>query len=274
MTSKTALFIKTSLFFITIFCTIEASAQVGLALEGDAWATVQEYPVKGRSSHINQKLSFGPFKTIDIDRSWTRGTSFSSSLAMGIPNTPTYRKLLTTACVSKKQTLSFSLADSANNLANGYCISELNAKDLNLGDHPNSVLYLLLDLSGAGGHASNLFYVILVDVNTQSQWELLIDNEAREMSKDYQGYLAKNENEYYILKPAHRIKSRKGKIGMMPFGSAGYHLTDRSGKPLAAVSLMDKGIVYLTEELDPDEKRLIAAALTALLLQEVMESGL
>jgi hypothetical protein len=107
-------------------------------------------------------------------------------------------------------------------------------------------------------------------VNTQARWELLLDNQASQMSKDYQGYLAKNESEYYVITPANRIKTKKGKVGTMPFGSAGYHITDKSGRPLAAVSLMDRGIVYLTD-LNQEEKLLMAAALTALLLQEVIE---
>ena len=55
----------------------------------------------------------------------------------------------------------------------------------------------------------------------------------------------------------------------MPFGSAGYQITTKEGKPLAAVSLMDKGVVYLTD-LNPEEKLLLATALAALLLQEVI----
>jgi hypothetical protein len=270
MMSKTAYFMKFPLLLIAVLSVTSVSAQMGLALEGDAWATVQQYPVKGRSSHINQKLSFGSFRTVDIDRSWTKGNSSTSGLSQGTPNTPTYKKILTTEHISKKQTLYFSLADSSNNLANGYCVSDVQVENFNIGDHPNSVLNLLLDLSGQGGQSSNMFYVILVDVNTQARWELLLDNQASQMSKDYQGYLAKNESEYYVITPANRIKTKKGKVGTMPFGSAGYHITDKSGRPLAAVSLMDRGIVYLTD-LNQEEKLLMAAALTALLLQEVIE---
>lgn len=256
---------------IVSLCFTKLSGQnIGLALEGDAWASVTAFPVKGRSSHINQKLAFGPFRTLDIDRSWTRGTSSVTGITEGVPTSSTYKKIITTEHITKKQTLSFSLADSSNNMVNGYCVSQVEAKDFNIGDNPNSILNLLLDLQGRGGESSNLFYVILLNVKTQEQWELLLDNQASQMSKAYEGYLARNEREYFVLKPVSRIKNKKGKIGTMPFGSAGYQVTDPTGKPLAAVSLIDRGIVYLTD-MNEDEKILLAGALTALLLQEMIE---
>jgi len=261
---------KTFVLLLATICTLPVSAQnIGLALEGDAWASVREYPVKGRSSHINQKLSFGPFKTVDIDRSWTKGTTSTSGLSQGIPTDDMYRKIITTDHISKKQTLYFSLADSANNLAGAYCLSRFNAKDFNIGNSSTSAVNLLLDLFGKGDQTTSMFYVMLVNVQTQERWEMMIDNEESQRSQAYEGYLVKNEREYYIVKPVNRIKTKKGKTGTMPFGSAGYQITNREGKPLAAVSLMDKGVVYLTD-LSEGEKLLLSAALAALLLQDVI----
>jgi len=261
---------KIFFLFIAAISVFNLSAQnIGLALEGDAWATVKEYPVKGRSSHINQKLTFGPFKTVDIDRSWTKGSLATSGLTQGILTDETYKKIITTDHISKKQTLYFALTDSANNRTGAYCISQFNAKDFNIGNNPNSVFNLLLDLSGKGGKSSSLFYVMLVNVGTQERWELLLDNRAGQQSQAYEGYLAKSKDEYYIVKPVNRIKTKKGKTGTMPFGSAGYQITNKEGKPLAAVSLMDKGVVYLTD-LNQEEKLLLATVLSALLLQEVI----
>jgi hypothetical protein len=261
---------KTFFLLLATISVFNLSAQnVGLALEGEAWATVKEYPVKGRSSHINQKLTFGPFKTVDINRSWTKGSLATSGLTQGILTDEMYKKIITTDHISKKQTLYFALADSANNRASAYCISQFNAKDFNIGNNPNSVFNLLLDLSGKGGQSTSLFYVMLVNVGTQERWDLLLDNKAGQQTQAYEGYLSKSKDEYYIIKPVNRIKTKKGKTGTMPFGSAGYQITTKEGKPLAAVSLMDKGVVYLTD-LNPEEKLLLATALAALLLQEVI----
>jgi hypothetical protein len=257
------------LLVATLF-SINLSAQMGLALEGEDWSTVKEYPVKGRSSHINQKLSFGSYKTKDVDRSWTRGTTVTTGLTEGVPTSETYRKIISTDHTSKKQTLYFTFQDSGKNLVKAYCLSRFNAKDFNIGNNPNSLPNILLDISGRGDQSSSLFYVILLEANTGAQWELLLDNQAaQQASKRYEGYLAKSKDEYYVIKPMSRIKSKKGKVGTMPFGSAGYEIRDKSGKALAAVSLMDKGVVYLTN-LNDDERLLLSAACAALLLQEVI----
>jgi hypothetical protein len=257
------------LFLITTFCLIEASAQnMGLALEREEWSTVKEYPVKGRATHINQKLTFGPFQTVDIDRSWTKGYTVTTGLTQSIPTSETYRKIISTDHTAKKQTLYFTLADSLNNLVKSYCISRFNAKDFNIGNNPNSLLNILLDLSKRGDQSSSMFYVILLSANTGAQWELLLDNQAsQQASLHYEGFLAKSKDEYYLIKPVSRIKNKKGKVGNMPFGSAGYEIRNKSGKALAAVSMMDRGVVYLTN-MEPEEKLLLSAACAALLLQD------
>lgn len=252
---------------VTVLAQLSYAQNMGLALEGDAWAGVKEYPVKGRALHINQKLVFGPFKTVDVDRSWTRGRTATSGITQGIPTSESYRKIITTDHISKKQTLYFTLGDSTNKQVSAYCVSRFNAKDFNIGNDPNSLFNILLDLFGNADVSSSLFYVILMDADG-SQWELLLDNQAsQQISKQYQGYLMKSKDEYYVIKPVSRVKTRKGKIGNMPFGSAGYEIQNKNGKPLAAVSVIDRGVVYLTE-LNDAERLLLATVCSAILLQE------
>jgi hypothetical protein len=263
-------FMKPIFLVVATLLAMPVSAQMGLALEGEHWTSVKEYPVKGRSSHINQKLSFGVYQTKDVDRSWTRGTTVTTGLTQGVPNSETYRKIISTDHTAKKQTLYFTFQDSSHNLVKAYCLNRFNAKDFNIGNNPNSLPNILMDISGRGDESSSLFYVILLQANTGAQWELLLDNQAaQQASKRYEGHLAKSKDEYYIIKPVTRIKSKKGKVGTMPFGSAGFEIRSKSGKPLAAVSLMDKGVVYLTD-MDKEEKLLVSAACAALLLQEVI----
>jgi hypothetical protein len=264
------IFMKPLFLLISLLCVNNVSAQMGLALEGKDWTTVKEYPVMGRSSHINQKLSFGSYKTKDVDRSWTRGTTVTTGFTEGVPTSETYRKIISTDHTAKKQTLYFTFQDSGKNLVKAYCLSRFNAKDFNLGNNPNSLPNILIDISGRGDESSSLFYLILLQANTGAQWELLLDNQAaQQASKRYEGYLSKSKDEYYVIKPVSRVKSKKGKVGTMPFGSAGYEIRDKSGKALAAVSLMDKGVVYLTD-LNEEERLLLSATCAALLLQEAI----
>ena len=85
--------------------------------------------------------------------------------------------------------------------------------------------------------------------------------------KSYVGYQAKGKDDYYTIKPISRVVSKKGKIGTMPFGSAGFEIRNKEGKALAAVSMIDHGVVYLAD-ISPEEKRLLSGVCAALLLQE------
>ena len=62
------------------------------------------------------------------------------------------------------------------------------------------------------------------------------------------------------------VKSKNGKTGKMPFGSAGFIIRSKEGKPVAAVSIIDKGVIYLMDA-DPAERLLLASACTSLLLR-------
>jgi hypothetical protein len=95
----------------------------------------------------------------------------------------------------------------------------------------------------------------------------MIDNQASQAKpRKYVGYLAKNDNEYYTVTPTSNIKSKNGKVGKMPFGSAGFIIRSKEGTPVAAVSIIDKGVIYLMD-CYPSERLLLASACTSLLLR-------
>lgn len=244
-----------------------------LALEGEEWSGVEEYPVAGRQGIlIKQKLSFGEFHTLVVDRSWTKGPSVSIGLSQGLPTDADYKRIVTSEKIKKKQTLYFSLADSLGNEARAYCMTDFKSKDFILGDNPVSIINIFGDILGVGDESSSFFYARIYDAQNSQAWELMLDNqEAQAKPKTYVGYLSKSKDEYYTIKPLSKVVSKKGKAGMMPFGSAGFEIRNKDGKALAAVSLIDKGVVYLTD-MSPEERVLLSGALAALLLQEQIGS--
>lgn len=251
------------------------SAQFGfaqsmtLALEGEAWNGVSEYPAKGRNGIlINQKLTFGDFTTLMVDRSWTKGSSVTTGLSQGISTDPNYQKLITTDKIKKNQTLYFSLQDSAGLRGSAYCATNVRIKDFNIGNNPNSPINIFSDILGLGDSNSNTFYTLIYDAQATTRWELLLDNEAAQKNpKSYAGYLIRTADDYYVIKPYSKVKSKKGKVGTMPFGSAGFEIRTKDGEPVAAVSLIDNGVVYLKAS-NPEERMLLATVCTALLLQQ------
>ena len=179
-----------------------------------------------------------------------------------------YKRIITSEKVKKNQTLYFALEDSLGNQARAYCITNFKSRDLTLGDNPNSIINIFGDILGLGDDSSNLFYAMFYDAQATNRWELMLDNqEAQAKPKTYVGYLAKGREDYYTIRPLSRVVNKKGKVGIMPFGSAGFEIRNKKGKALAAVSMIDQGVVYLTD-LSPEEKILLSGVCTALLLQE------
>ena len=236
-----------------------------MALSEELGQAKDEYPVKGRNGIlINQKLSFGEYKTTKVKRSWTRGSSSKSGI--GVYNEKNeYINLISMEYQNRKQTMNFSLSD-GNLSSDVYCASHFDSKDLSIGKNENSIWNIALDITGAGFESQNLFYVQIF-VDEKAPWQLLLDNQASQAkAKEYSGIFARSKTEYYTIRPVTRL-DQKGKIRNMPFGSIGYEISDKDGKPVAAVSMMDNGMVFLGKT-DPSERFLLANLCSAILLQE------
>jgi hypothetical protein len=245
------------------------SQSMKLALTGEEWNDVMEYAVKGRQGIlINQKLSFGEYKTLLVDRSWTKGYSIFSGLSLGIPTDYQFEKLIGSDHIKKSQTLLYVLQDSSGLHGSAYCISKFDARDFNIGNNPNSPLNLFIGLLKIGDKNSDTFYALIYDRQASTPWELLLDNIAVQTNpKAYAGYLILNADEYYQIKPSQKVVTKKGKIGTIPFGSVGFEIFTKEGEPVAAVSLIDQGVVFL-KPLPPAQRILLATTCAALLLQE------
>jgi hypothetical protein len=240
-----------------------------LALTGEEWKDVSEYAVKGRQGIlINQKLSFGEYKTLLVDRSWTKGSTVFSGFSYGIPTDAQFQKIIGSNRVKKNQTLYFSLQDSSGLQGRAYCVSKINSRDFIIGDNPNSPLNISSSWLEIGDKNSNTFYALIYDAEASTRWELLLDNVAvQEKPKSYAGYLIKSADEYYQIKPAQKVVTKKGKVNTIPFGSIGFEIFTKEGEPVAAVSMIDSGVVFL-KPLTPEQRILLATTCAALLLQE------
>jgi hypothetical protein len=103
----------------------------------------------------------------------------------------------------------------------------------------------------------------------EQPWQLVLDNQvAQALPNRYTGKLAKSASEYYTIVPVTKVES-KGKTGNTLLGAIGFEFRNAEGKTVAAVSLVDKGMVYLAKT-TAEERFLLANACTALLLQEVI----
>ena len=253
----------TAIFLLTFLAT---QGQVQLALDGPEWANTASYEVKGRQGIlIKQKLYFGNFFTTSVDRSWTKGFSNFKNIENGLGGK--YRKLISSSYIERNQTLFFTFEDSTRRKADVHCVTNFRVADINVGNTG-------LNLPQIPGKetSSVVFYAQIYTSADGAPWHLIIDNEkAQEESKTYSTRLAKSNEEFYSVTPYRLVKNNKGKVTEMTFGSAGFQFKNRKGEPVAAVSLINKGVVYL-KPLPPEERFVLAAACAAMLLEEQIQT--
>jgi hypothetical protein len=246
-----------------------ACGSAKIALDNNEWSKSEEFSVKGRQGiMIKQKLSFGNYRTVSVKRSWTKGSSYFAGWATGRPGYNDYERVIGTEYSQRKQTIRFEMTDDKGNESSFFCLSMAKEKDFMIGNNPNSLINILLDISGKGDLSENTYWTKIFINNQSRSWEMLLDNEAvQRNSKSYTGIVAQSRDNYYTIHPVYKITGKNDKVYTMPVGSVGFELRNKEGKPVAAVSVIDKGAVYLNSA-DPGEKFLVSNICAAILLRE------
>ena len=266
------IFMKKIIYASLIVSLVAASCgSVKMAVSDELKANNDEYVVKGKNgTRIRQKLYFGEYFTTSIKRSWTKDRSSKYGIGSGGPTTDQWVNIISLEYIRRKQTIRFNLSDGKNN-SDVYCVSRFNAKELEIGKNPNSLLNIGIDVLGIMGRHSDTYYVQIFTGNkVERPWELSIDNYRSQASpKKHIGYLAKNATEYYSIVPVTKLE-KNGKSGSILAGSVGFEFRDPQGRPVAAVSQIDRGMVFLAK-ISTEERFLLANACAALLLQDMIE---
>ena len=161
------------------------------------------------------------------------------------------------------------MADNSKGQSEVYCVSKFNAPDLTIGNRPNSILNIGLDIAGiVEGSNSSTYYVQIYMKEKGRPWEMLIDNvQSQGSRKSYVGYLSFSKDEYYTIHPVYKMEGKDGKSADILFGSVGFEFRDKNGRPVAAVSMLNKGTFYL-QPLAAGQNFLLANACAALLMQD------
>lgn len=241
------------------------------ALSEDSVAT-EELAVKGRQGIlINQKLQFGDFQTSKVKRSWTKGGNSRIGISTGAIGDFFYEDLISKEYINRNQTFYFQLNDKENRVSDVYAASAFNSTNLIIGNNPNSILSILHKTINIDTNVDSFFYLQVYVDNNNKPWQLILDNQASQLkADDYTGIFAFDEKNYYTLRPITKIASKKGPRSIF-FGSVGYEIFDTNKKSVAAVSLMDKGMVFL-KTTDANERFLLSNLCSALLLQEQIDN--
>jgi hypothetical protein len=168
----------------------------------------------------------------------------------------------------RKQSVRFELADSKEQESAVFCVTKVKSANFVINNNPNSAVGEVNSILEIGDDWQNGYWVNIYLKSSERPWEMVIDNnDAQRQRKNYTGFLAIDRNNYYTIKPVYTIRNSKGKSVNTIAGSIGFEFRNKEGKPVAAVSLIDRGVVYL-DKLPDDEKFLLANACAALLLQQ------
>jgi hypothetical protein len=241
-----------------------------LSLSDELKQSHDEYPVKGRQvAFTKEKLSFGEYKTTKVKRSWTKGSDYRLGIGWGSTAQHEWINIISTEYIKRRQTVNFTLSDDKNS-SQVFCASKFQAKDLQIGRRENSILNIGLDITGAGYKSSSLYYVQMFINDEEIPWQLMLDNQAVQgEAKTYRGVLAKSKTEYYTIVPVTKLE-KNGKSGKILAGSVGFEFRNNQGLAVAAVSQIDKGVVFLAKT-NVEERFLLANVCAALLLQHDLE---
>lgn len=197
-------------------------------------ATAPRLEARGRQGvRIHQRLSFGPFRTDPVSRSWTRVEGDSAGI---------------TAREGKRQRYSFTLREGESEVARGNCRVALNTSTTHLGPLATSdapAMALACDF----GMADNS--VVLLELATPRA----------------------GHPERGTLRPrdpsgaAVEIEGTRRVDGPRPLccETVGYHLR-RDGRVIATVQTINRGAVWLAPELAGADRATVAAGAAALLL--------
>lgn len=244
-----------------------ACAPVKIGVSDSLKAANDEYKVAGRQGLlIKQQLRFGEFNTTVIQRSWTKGGGAKFGIGQMGATAEDFQNLISFEYIKRKQTVQFDLSDGKQS-ASTYCVTQFNAKDLELGRHTNSVLNIGMDLLKLGGWSKHSYYVQIYTPTAARPWEMLIDNQAVDArSKTYTGLLSLSKEQYYTIAPVTKVEKKNGNTGAA-WAVLGFEFRDPAGKAVAAVSLVDNGMVIMGK-VAGEERLLLANACAALLLQQ------
>lgn len=254
--------------FSTLILLVWACTPFKPAISNADINTLTEYKVKGRQGIlINQKLSFGEYNTSKVKRSWTKGGNSRVPVSVSPVIDFLYPEVLTKENQDRYQTFGFQMKDGLQNYTDVYAATEFASQRILIGNNPNSIVNIIRDITGKDISQSYMFYAQVFINQDTKPWELVLDNQASQKdAQQYVGYFGYDKERYYTLKPITKLQTSKGPKSIL-MGAVGFEICNPKNQAVAAVSLMDNGLVYLSNS-SAEERFLLANLCATLLLQQ------
>ncbi|MDX1940988.1 MAG: hypothetical protein SFU99_10585 [Saprospiraceae bacterium] len=196
--------------------------------------------VKGRNGWMmNQTLSFGPYESGKVKRSWTSAPSFEFVVRLA----------------KAKEKFRFELADDQGNSSEVFMSGELKRKELPIFD--GSMSLMLPD--------EDIFAGVIFVNQVQEPWEFYLENPNKQtVMEKVNGQISNGQETIQIEESRYISGGKKPYIG----GQALAFKFVQDGKVLGVVEVINKGKVILDESLSTEQKFVLANAASAILLQQ------
>ncbi|MDT3404944.1 hypothetical protein [Mucilaginibacter terrae] len=252
-------------------CLLVSCTTTRMALTNPAWDNNTGYLVEGRTQTVFQKkpLRFGEFYTTQVKTSWRQSLSVTTDMNGRL--TERNNKTLGMLYEKSKSSRKFSLSNGKGEEALVLTFNQLNSSSYLVGGGVDFNFNWINKALGMPSKMENAYYVQVYEPDNDKPWELVLDMDAIEMNpKNYAGYFALDESQYYTIRPIRHVMGKNGPV-KVPVGLVGFEVSNVAGDAVAAVSIFDKGLVYLQDNLTPGERFLMADLCAALLLYEPTE---
>jgi hypothetical protein len=211
-----------------------------LLLSADLKSDNMSYEVKGRQGLlINQVISYGPYTTSKIKRGWT--------MSYDIPFILRFQ--------GSKERLSFSQFTSDSLKANVFCVGKIKSSEYEIID----------DIFGIPVNYENTFTGTIVQTTTNF-WEFIIFNpDAGYGSGEYatSGFAKSRTGETIEIKPVKFLENHKG---LKSIDNYGFEFVFEN-KTIAAVSAMNEGKVWMSKQIDAEQRLVLSALCSAILIK-------
>lgn len=252
-------------------CLLASCTTNRIALTDPVWQNSIGYTVEGRMQTVFQKkpLRFGEFYTTQVKTSWRQSSSTTTDLYGRL--TERNNKTVGILYEQSKSSRRVSLSNGKGEEALILTFNQLNSSSYLVGGGVELNFNWMNKALGMPSKMENAYYVQVYEPDNDKPWELVLDMDAIQMNpKNYAGYFALNEQELYTIRPLRHVMGKNGPV-KVPVGLVGFEISNVAGEPVAAVSIFDKGLVYMQDKLTPRQRFLMADLCAALLLYESNE---
>lgn len=203
-------------------------------------------PVKGRNGfRIGQVLRYGEFSTDKVRRGWTKGY-----------DVPFFVRFQ-----GAKEKMSFTQFGPEGTAVEVACISKFKSTEIEL---VRDYFYIPIEYT-------NFFAGTIVTARNKTPWDFILHNPTGDFLREEAsaGFIQKGDQKIEIA----AIRGLKGQPEWMKELTVYGHEFRLNGKVVGAVSMVNKGTVWIDASLDAETRTVLAAVATGLLLRTNVEEG-